>query len=71
MIRALEIAAFVIAVLAGIYALTALWIQFLWNSLAADVFSAPGLSYVEALLMVAAIVTVRVFTINTKVSVKR
>ena len=61
----------VVAVVGGVaivLGLAALWVQLLWNELAADLFSAPELGLVEALLVVGLIITVRLLTRHTTIS---
>ena len=71
MLRVLELGVVGAAALVGLFLAVALWIQFLWNGLAADVFSAPTLDFFDSLIAVAAIITVRLFTRVTVIRVKR
>lgn len=63
------VGAFIVAVAAAIIAAVALWVQFLFNGLAADVFGAPELGYWKAVLLVLSISTLRTMIISS-VSIK-
>lgn len=47
------------AVIVVVFAALTLWVQFLWNAVAADVFGAPALSFWQAGLLLLLVSTVR------------
>ncbi len=64
------VAAIVVAAVVGVFLLWTLWVQFLWNGLAADVFGAPSLSFFKTILFVLAVSSIRLFT-RTTLNIKR